>query len=239
MCQNPPAVVVMEESLSAAGSKSRSKRRVEFSRAGQRVLQTLTPGINKKRRPMLEGGCLVSSTVFSWFPVQFLCLSNISSREEDRLPRGTGYLARLHHLLVLLLEALAKALGGLHPLVDAAHDAALLALLEGLAGEVGDAVVEAALDKIRVCLFHVLSAIDACCSAGRSIKASSPTYCPVRYSHEKSRSYIHKLLHLLLLHARLQLALLRLGETRCIVSATISSANYDWYGIAYAAFIFV
>ena len=63
---------------------------------------------------------------------------------------SAGKAALLCHGSVLLLEALAESLRALEELVDAAHDAALLLGEKGLGGEVGDAVVEAALDEVRV-----------------------------------------------------------------------------------------
>lgn len=63
------------------------------------------------------------------------------------LPR---HLAALHHGRVLLLEALVQPGGSLQVLVHAAHHAALLAVDQGLGGEVVDAVVEAALHELGV-----------------------------------------------------------------------------------------
>ena len=53
----------------------------------------------------------------------------------------------LGHLGILLLEAVAEALLGSHPLLDAAAEAARLAGGDGLGGEVVDAGVEAGFDK--------------------------------------------------------------------------------------------
>jgi hypothetical protein len=58
--------------------------------------------------------------------------------------------ALLCHGSVLLLEPVAQSLGGLHVLVDAPHDAALLARGKRLALEAVDARVEALLDEVRV-----------------------------------------------------------------------------------------
>ena len=63
--------------------------------------------------------------------------------------------AALCHGGVLFLEAVAQALGALHVLVDAAHNAALLARGERLALEAIDAVVEALLDEVGVHLARV------------------------------------------------------------------------------------
>lgn len=59
----------------------------------------------------------------------------------------------LHHLSLLLLEALTDALATSHELLDAAGDAALLARDEGFGGEVVDAVVKAAVDESGEHLF--------------------------------------------------------------------------------------
>jgi len=65
-------------------------------------------------------------------------------------------LAALHHGGVLLLESLVQALGALQVLVDAAHDALLFAVDQGLGGEIVDAVIEAALDHLGVHLQKAL-----------------------------------------------------------------------------------
>lgn len=65
-------------------------------------------------------------------------------------------LATLHHGSILLLESLVQALGALQVLVDAAHDALLFAVDEGLGGKIVDAVIEAALDHLGVHLQKAL-----------------------------------------------------------------------------------
>jgi hypothetical protein len=70
-----------------------------------------------------------------------------------KVPRddlSARHAALLCHGSVLLLEPVAQSLGGLHVLVDAPHDAALLARGERLALEAVDARVEALLDEVRV-----------------------------------------------------------------------------------------
>lgn len=62
----------------------------------------------------------------------------------------TLHRAGLHHGSVLLLESLVETGRALEVLVDATHDAGLLAVDEGLGGEVVDTVVEAALDHLGV-----------------------------------------------------------------------------------------
>lgn len=59
-------------------------------------------------------------------------------------------LTALHHSSILLLEPLVQALGALEVLVDAAHDALLFTVDQGLGGEIVDAVIEAALDHLGV-----------------------------------------------------------------------------------------
>lgn len=59
-------------------------------------------------------------------------------------------LTALHHSSVLLLEPLVQALRALEVLVDAAHDALLFTVDQGLGGEIVDAVVETALDHLGV-----------------------------------------------------------------------------------------
>jgi hypothetical protein len=59
-------------------------------------------------------------------------------------------LAALHHGSVLFLESLVQALGTLEVLVDAAHDALLFTVDQGLGGEIVDAVIEAALDHLGI-----------------------------------------------------------------------------------------
>lgn len=58
--------------------------------------------------------------------------------------------ATLHHGGVLLLEALVQPGGALEVLVNTAHNASLLAVDEGLGGEVVDTVIEAALNHLGV-----------------------------------------------------------------------------------------
>jgi hypothetical protein len=65
-------------------------------------------------------------------------------------PLVASHGAALHHGSVLLLEALVQPGGALEVLVDTAHDASLLAVNEGLGGEVIDTVIEAALDHLGV-----------------------------------------------------------------------------------------
>lgn len=104
-----------------------------------------------------------------------------------RLPAGEG--AALGHGSVLLLEAVSEPLGALEDLVDAPHDAALLARAQRLGGEVGDAVVEAALDQVRV---HLRKRQLARADRGLVV----------------GEAHRHELPHLLALHAALQLTLL-------------------------------
>lgn len=80
-------------------------------------------------------------------------------------------------------------------LVDASHDAALFARGERLALEAVDAVVKAILDEVGV---H-LAAVERGSLYGALVTEPA---------------YVHKLLHLLLLHAGLQLALFR-GRESC------------------------
>lgn len=65
-------------------------------------------------------------------------------------PLVASHRATLHHCGVLLLEALVQPGGALEVLVNTAHDASLLAVDEGLGGEVIDTVIEAALDHLGV-----------------------------------------------------------------------------------------
>jgi hypothetical protein len=58
----------------------------------------------------------------------------------------------LGKLGVVLLESVADALLGDHPLLNAAADASVLAGRKGLGGEVVDAGVEAVLNETAVCL---------------------------------------------------------------------------------------
>lgn len=128
-------------------------------------------------------------------------------------------LAALHHGGVLLLEALAQAGGALEELVDAAQHAAFLAGDEGLGGEVVDAVVEAALDELGV---HLRGGVSGCFL---SLVQRTCGLCWIKISKTKKKNknkkgevngggkegtetYRHKLLHLLLLHASRELALL-------------------------------
>jgi hypothetical protein len=105
---------------------------------------------------------------------------------------------RLCHRGVLLLEPLAEPLGALEELVDAAHDAALLLGEERLGSEVGDAVGEAALDEVGV---HLRSEKqDVSCCPGVSMVLFPGMGI--------ASTYVHEVLHLLALHAALQLALL-------------------------------
>lgn len=56
----------------------------------------------------------------------------------------------LCHLSILLLEALTQALRALEELVDAAHHATFFLTGQALGCEVGNAIIEASLDKVRV-----------------------------------------------------------------------------------------
>lgn len=93
---------------------------------------------------------------------------------------------------VVLLEAIAHALLGGHPLLDAAVDAAGLAGGDGLGGEVVDAGHEAVLDETAESLDDSVS-INGC-------------------RRGTWGTYAHELLDLSLLHALLQHALLRVGK---------------------------
>lgn len=112
-------------------------------------------------------------------PRRFLCL-----------PTETALLP-LCHSSVLLLEPISQALGAFHVLVDAFHDAAFLARGKRLALEAVDAVVEALLHEVGVHLKLRQHCVLQRCIAPRT-----------------GPSYVHEFLHLLLLHAVLQLALL-------------------------------
>ena len=120
-------------------------------------------------------------------------------------------LAGSHHGSVLLLEPIAEPLLGLEPLVNAAHDATLLSRAERLAGEVGYAVFKAFLDHAGIHL------------ANRwLIRRGAPGEIG---RHERERrlgpKYIHEAAHLLLLHARRQLALFFSVEAKWQRSARV------------------
>jgi hypothetical protein len=108
--------------------------------------------------------------------------------------------ATLCHGSVLLLEPVAQALRALHVLVDASHNATLFARGERLALEAVDAGVEALLDEVGVHLeasaMHDFESDFALIERGRS----------------KGCTHVHEFLHLLLLHAVLELTLLVLGK---------------------------
>lgn len=76
-----------------------------------------------------------------------MCVSVDSRNVVAHLPAGE---TALGHGGILLLEAVAQALGALHVLVDAAHHAALLARRKRLALEAVDAVVETPLDEVGI-----------------------------------------------------------------------------------------
>jgi hypothetical protein len=82
------------------------------------------------------------------------------------VPRGPSLFAlhRLAELCIVLLEAIAHALLGSHPLEDAAVEAAVFARGEGLGGEVVDARDEAVFDEAAECLLDdaVLSVLNLC-----------------------------------------------------------------------------
>lgn len=61
-----------------------------------------------------------------------------------------GHGAALHHGGVLFLEALLQAGGALQVLVNAAHHTGFFAVDQGLGGEIGDTVIEAALDHLGI-----------------------------------------------------------------------------------------
>lgn len=90
-------------------------------------------------------------------------------------------------------------------LVDASHNAALFPRGEGLALEAVDAVVETPLDEVRVHLVSNSSAL-------LLLMTRSHATAMVR------RSHIHEFLHLLLLHAVLQLALFCGSETAVLLA---------------------
>jgi hypothetical protein len=98
-------------------------------------------------------------------------------------------------------------------LVDTSHDAALFARGERLALEAGDTVIEALLDEVRVHLAGLLS-------GGLLQRTARPV----------SWAYIHELLHLLLLHAGLQLALLggrKAGTSSAWVIVLVQGSAYE------------
>lgn len=74
-----------------------------------------------------------------------------------RLP--TNATLSLSHGSVLLLEPITQALGSLHVLVYASHDAAFFPRGERLALKAVDAVVEALLDKVGI---HLASGLGSC-----------------------------------------------------------------------------
>lgn len=78
----------------------------------------------------------------------------------------------LRHLRILLLKALAQALGALEELVDAAHHAPLFPAQQALGGEVADAIVEAALHEVGV---HLRVISIGCNGGGRGLRV-----CDVR-----------------------------------------------------------
>jgi hypothetical protein len=145
--------------------------------------------------------CIITSTlecagicaerrVFGVNVIDQALVSRVAESRVTALP--PWHAALLCHSCVLLLEAVAQPLRALHMLVDASHNATLFARGERLALEAVDAVVEAVLDEIRVHL------------CGVSLNPARP---------RQQRAYVHKFLHLLLLHARLQFALLRGRES--------------------------
>lgn len=98
----------------------------------------------------------------------------------------------IRHGLVEFLEAELHALLGLHALVPAASDAAVFSRGDALGCKVVDAVVEALVNHARVHL-------------GIRVRRS-------RRQANEEVTYAHKILHLSLLHAALQLHLLLLVE---------------------------
>ena len=116
--------------------------------------------------------------------------------------------ALLRHLRIHLLEPLAQPLRALERLVHAAHDTALLLTQQCLGCEVGHAVGEASLDEVGVHLQQNTRLI----GKGRSARLM------------RLESYGHEVLHLLPLHAALQLALL------CLVEPARSVSWLFWIG---------
>jgi len=112
------------------------------------------------------------------------------------------HLPLLRHLRILLLEPLPQPFRALQELVHTPHHAALLLAKQTLRGEVGYTVVEASLDEVRVHLKE-----NERSPIRRHVKGSGGV------------AHVHEVLHLLPLHAALQLALLRL------VKPTSSSAT--------------
>lgn len=84
----------------------------------------------------------------------FVIQSLFQSGRDVALELSTGETASLCHGSILLLKPIAQALRALHVLIYASHDTALFSGGERLAFEAVDAVVETALDKIRV---HLMS----------------------------------------------------------------------------------
>lgn len=109
----------------------------------------------------------------------------------DTLPAGQASL--LCHGSVLFLKPVTQSLRPLHVLVYASHNAAFFARGKGLALEAVDAGIKAVLDEVGV---HLV----------RSQQRHMNRSC-------FNATHVHKLLHLLLLHARLKLALLCCGKT--------------------------
>lgn len=108
---------------------------------------------------------------------------NIWSQASSPVQHRAG----LCHSSILLLESFAQSLRALEELVNTSHYTALLLGKQRFGREVIDAIVEAALDEVRVHLCRKIS--------GRMmvISAGDP--------------YVHEVLHLLALHAALKLAL--------------------------------
>jgi len=166
-------------------------------------------------------------------------LNSSSPSSSSSLPAGES--TRLCHRSVLLLEPLAEPLGALEELVDAAHDAALLLGEQRLGSEVGDAVGEAALDKVGVHLWRIsaLAVFD-----GVGVFLSPSCFWVLVWW---AGTYVHEVLHLLALHAALQLALLggvqsvarvelvKLFEDLCLLDLIPSPLEQDTRGVSMGA----
>jgi hypothetical protein len=148
----------------------------------------------------------------AWCQKRNILIDNMFLIIKNR-PLVASHVAALHHCGILLLEALVQPGGALEVLVDTAHDASLLAVDEGLSGEVVDTIIEAALDHLGV---HLKGRLDHEHGRRQVVDGKDPASRAggnereVGYSMRKpGDTYSHKLLHLLPLHAGGEFALFR------------------------------
>lgn len=128
----------------------------------------------------------------------------------------------------MLLEPLAQALAAGHVLLDTARHAAVLALRDGLGGEVVDAGAEAGVDEVT----------EELCGGTRSdssslslIKKKNSLRARCTFGSRGGYTYADELLDLALLHALLEVALLGCAQSAESVVVVVGLVSFLSLGL--------